>query len=149
MKRIILFALIAVMLFSSCGVSDDTTAGADITDVPIIDEPITDAPHTGTPDTNEPDTVPQETEPLIPKDDYKIMVKEDTYVFNKDSSGDLSNVNFGNENEIHVKSYPGSTYTRYGYLKFDISELLLDTGITAIELDLKLKTKQNSQAEIK
>ena len=141
MKRIVAFALLAIMLLSGCGTPDDTTLNTDVTDVPITDAPQTDVPDTASPEPN-----PPETEPPAPRDDFAIAVKEDTYVLNKESVGDQSNVNFGDETEICVKT--GSAYFRYGYVKFDISKLATDSDISAVDLDLKMKVKQHNATDL-
>jgi len=74
--------------------------------------------------------------------DYKITVKDDTYVYNNDGSVDYSNINFGKESDLHIKGNSKSL-TRYTYLKFDISSLVGDSDFTAVELDLMLKSKQS------
>ncbi len=138
MKRILALLLVSIMLLSSCGTPADTTAIDDATNEPnVTDAPETDAPATDVPETNAP-----ETDPPVQREDYSIAAKGDAYVLNKNSAGDQSNNNFGSETEIHVKSNQGSL-TRYGYLKFDISELAGDDSFTSVELDLKLEMKQN------
>lgn len=129
MKKFLALVLAMLMLLGSCGAPADTTAGNETTDIP---------------QTNIPETEPPETEPPTPREDFTVTVKEDSYVFNKDGTVDKKNINFGSEAEFYTKTYPGSTATRYGYLKFDISEIVADVGITAIELELKMISKQNS-----
>ena len=82
------------------------------------------------------ETEPAETEPplIIKRDDFTIEVSDDTYVVNADGSGDRSNEIFVDQNVIDVKTF-GASHTRYGYLKFDISELAYDS-FTCVELDL-------------
>ncbi|MBE6586728.1 MAG: DNRLRE domain-containing protein, partial [Ruminococcaceae bacterium] len=72
---------------------------------------------------------------------FSIPVKEDAYVMNKDGNGDQKDTNFGSDKEIHLKTNGGSL-TRYGYVKFDISELVGDDDFTAIELELTLTVRQ-------
>ena len=130
MKKIFVLLIAVLMLLGSCGAPADTTVGDVVTDAPDTGVIETDAPETNAPETDAP-----ETEPVVMRDDYTIPVKGDTYVLNKNGSGDQSDVNFGSEVEIHVKNNPGSL-TRYGYLKFDISELAADDSFTSVELDL-------------
>ena len=75
------------------------------------------------------------------KEDYTIGVLEDTYVINANSQGDQSNNNFGTDAEIHLKTN-GSTLTRYGYLKFDLSALAADTEYTCIDIELTISMRQ-------
>ena len=75
------------------------------------------------------------------KDDYTIVVAEDAYVINKNSEGDQADNNFGADKEIHLKTN-GSSLTRYGYLKFDISSLAGDTEYTCIDIELTLTARQ-------
>ena len=138
MKKIIALLLAVLTLLGGCGAPADTTAPEE-TDAPVTNAPVTNVPVTDAPVTDAP-----ETEPPVPREDYTVAVKDDTYVLNKDTAGDQSNTNYGSESEIQVKTYPGSSATRYGYLKFDISELAIDSGITAVELDIRLNGKQNS-----
>ena len=71
-----------------------------------------------------------------------IAVKEDTYVLNRTDSEDKSTVNFGSDTEIHLKANP-DMLTRFGYVKFDISELKNRTNFTCIELELTLTQRQS------
>ncbi len=75
------------------------------------------------------------------KEDYTIAVSEDSYVINANSSGNQSDNNFGLDKEIHIKTN-GSSLTRYGYLKFDVSSLVGDNEITCIDLELTLTSRQ-------
>ena len=78
-----------------------------------------------------------------PKVDHHITVSEDTYVLNKDGNGvDKTNTSFNNEDILHLKSTNSSSYTRYIYLKFDISGLKGDNDFSSIELGLTLYQKQ-------
>ena len=75
--------------------------------------------------------------------DFTIAVKEDAYVLNQDDEGDKMNANFGADTEIHLKDSDGRL-RRYGYVKFDISELKNCADFTCIELDLTLTARQNN-----
>ena len=68
-----------------------------------------------------------ETETVAAKKDFKIKAQDDAYVLNKNGEGSQMDTNFGTETEIHLKTN-GSSLTRYGYLKFDISALAADTA---------------------
>ena len=140
-KRLLSALLSAVLLLSACGttVEDDTTV-ADTTEAateesvevtaPAESEEVTDA------------VVETEPEEKVERMDYKIVVKDDAYVYNNDGSVDYSDKNFGKDSDIQLKSNKNAL-TRYAYLKFDISSLAGDNDFTAIELDLMLKLKQN------
>ena len=157
MKRFLALLLAALMLLSGCGpaTGDESTTpatdGSDVTDTPdtVDSSDVTDAPDTADPSdvTDAPVTNPPETEPPTPVErfDHTIAVKEDTYVMNKTGSTDLKDTNFGSEAEIHIKSN-GTSLTRYGYLKFDISSLKGDNDFTSIELDLTLTVRQQEAA---
>ena len=117
MKKIIALLLAILMLLASCGpaTGSDTTVSGDITDEPPV------------------------TEPPVKNDrvDYTIDVTEDTYVLDKDKSGDHTFQNYSDEKEFIIKT-GNNGYKRYGYLKFDISKLAEDTDFTSIEVDLAL-----------
>ena len=140
MKRFFALLLVALMLLSSCGPATVDTTAPDVTDpIPETDAPaVSDEPVV----TNPPET--ESPEP-VERFDYKIDVKEDTYVLNKNGGTSYLDTNFGTETEMHVKSNTGSL-TRYGYLKFDISSLKGDNDFTAIELELSLSTRQTDAA---
>ncbi len=76
------------------------------------------------------------------KEDFSIAVLADAYVMNANGSGSQASNNFGADKEIHVKTN-GSSLTRYGYLKFDISALAGDNDFTCIDLELTLSSRQN------
>ncbi len=135
MKRFLSLLLCSVLLLGSCGVSADDTTNAVVTDTPTD----TSAPETEIPETDAPET---EKKPEVDRLDYKITVKDDTYVYNNDGSVDYSDKNFGKETDLHIKSNKNAL-TRYTYLKFDISSLVGDGDFTAVELDLMLKSKQS------
>ncbi len=156
MKKIVAILLALLMQLAGCAPAvDDITSTPEVTDAPDV----TDAQDT-TPDdngqqetdpkestpveTNPPETDPPETEPPVKVDrfDYSIDVKEDTYVLNKDNSGDQSKKSFSTDVLIDLKSNKNSL-TRYGYLKFDISSLVGDNDFTCIDLDLTLTWRQN------
>lgn len=83
-----------------------------------------------------------ETEAPVVRTDFKIIVKDDAYVYNNDGTSDFSNTNFGKTADLQIKSNKNAL-TRYAYVKFDISKLVGDDSFTAIELDLMLKSKQS------
>ena len=78
--------------------------------------------------------------------DSVIKVSADAYVNNKDGTGDKSNTNFGAEKDIQLKTAT-SGYTRYSYLKFDISSLKGDDSFTCIDLELSLTFRQNNAGD--
>jgi len=134
-KKFTLLLLAAIILTGSCAAQEasDVTAVSDIS--------------------HNTETEPSRTEHFYDTDvpikveriDYKITVKDDTYVLNNDGEADRSSENYGKESELDIKS-PNLPYlTRYVYLKFDISSLVGDTDFTAIELDLMLKSKQSGE----
>ena len=86
------------------------------------------------------------TEPLaeVRRDDFKIKVKDDTYVLNKVGDEDKSDESFSTEEIIDVKS-SGNSLTRYGYVKFDISELVGNTDFTCIDLELYVSWRQKDE----
>ena len=154
MKRLLAVLLATMMLLAACGpVADDTTVPATneptVTDAPVVNDPEGTTPTDSTPADGEPSvTEPASTEPVVTEPpvaverfDYKIEVKEDTHVLNKDSNGDKSDVNYSTETLIDIKSNKNSL-TRYGFLKFDISSLIGDNDFTCIELDLTVSWKQ-------
>ena len=141
MKRFLLLLLCAVMLLSGCNSTPSDTEKQ--TDAPVTGENV--IGEQTAPSSDAATDKPAETEPPVPveRHDYTIDVLEDSYVLNKDSSGDTSNKNYGSDVEIHVKN-KGGNLTRYGYLKFDVSSLAGDTDFTCIELDLQLSIRQTS-----
>ena len=76
-----------------------------------------------------------------PAKDFTIAASEDTYVLNKDANGDQTATNYGSETQIHVKSN-GTSLTRYGYIKFDISELEGNSDFTGVDLNLTMVSRQ-------
>ena len=141
MKKLISLLLCAVMLFGGC------VSGANIPNTPDKDPtdgtqtPAGDPPITAEPDTDAP-TVTDPPDP-VERIDYTIDVSEDSYVLNKDATGDTSNKNFGDDVEIHVKN-SGGNLTRYGYFKFDVSSLVGDNDFTCIDFDIQLSIRQTS-----
>ena len=76
------------------------------------------------------------------REDFSINVKDDTYVVNKDGNGDQYDKSFSTDAIIDVKT-SGPSLTRYGYVKFDISELVGNTDFTCVDLDLYVSWRQN------
>ena len=120
MKRVLVILMACLMLLTSCGGAIDDTSP--VTDDAIITEP-TATDTLEAPETEEPQK--------IERDDFSISVKDDTYVLNSDSSGNRKDDNFNGEAIMDVKTTGGSL-TRYGYVKFDISELAGNTDFTCI-----------------
>ena len=139
MKKFFSLLLVTVMLLSACGpaVGIDTTE-PDVTKAPEITNPPESDSGSETTETPIETDAPVKVERM----DYKIIVKDDTYVYNNDGTVDYSDKNFGKDIDLQIKSNK-SSLTRYAYLKFDISSLVGDTDFTAIELDLMLKSKQS------
>ena len=102
MKRFLLLLLCTAMLLSGCNSTANNAENQ--TDETVIGEQTSPSSDTVT------DTAPIETEPEPPVEryDYTIDVSEDSYVLNKDSSGDTSNKNYGTDTEIHVKNKGGN-----------------------------------------
>ena len=131
MKRYLAVLLAILTLITSCGpATGNDTATANETNA------------------SSPDTPPAETEVIEPdvtekveREDFSIQVKEDAYVLNQDGSGDQKSSNFGSETLIDVKTTGGSL-TRFGYVKFDISELIGNEDFTCIDLDLTVLWRQ-------
>ena len=120
MKKIIALLLATLTLLAGCGsaVNVDTTLGEEVTVAPTH-------PEVTEPEVTEPEvTEPAETAPpvKVEREDFKINVKDDTYVVNKDGNGDQYDKSFSTDAIIDVKT-SGPSLTRYGYVKFDISEL--------------------------
>ena len=130
MKRVLVILMACLMLLTSCGGAIDDTSP--VTDDAIITEP-TATDTLEAPETEEPQK--------IERDDFSISVKDDTYVLNNDSSGNRKDDNFNGEAIMDVKTTGGSL-TRYGYVKFDISELAGNTDFTCIDLDLTVFWRQ-------
>ena len=155
MKKILALVLASLMLLTACGTAVDTTSATDTpdaTDAPTVTDAPSDTDVIGgdeTQGTTPEDTTPAATEPAVTEPaepverfDYKIEVKEDTYVLNKDSNGvNCSDNNYSTETLIDVKTSK-SSLTRYGFLKFDISNLAGDNDFTCIDLDLTVSWKQ-------
>ena len=144
MKKILALFLTVLMLLASCGpaATNDTTLSEDITGDPTV---------TDSSDSNEGTdptvTEPAQTEPpvKVDREDYKIEIKEDTYVFDKNSSQDYSDQNFSTVTTLVLKT-GNKGFTRYVYLKYDISSLVGDNDFTAIEADLYLLPDKNDFA---
>ena len=129
MKRILALLLSVLLLLAGCGTAVDTTAIPDSDVSPDATEaPITEAPETETP-------------VKIERTDFAIKVKDDTYVLNADGNGSQADKNFGSEALMDVKS-TGTNLTRFGYVKFDISDLAGNNDFTCIELDLSVIWRQ-------
>ena len=133
MKRFLAIILAAIMLLGGCGAAIDTTEAqetsntADVTDAKDVQD-TTEAPET--------------EEPVkIERNDFAIVVKEDAYVLNMDGNGNQSDKNFGTETLLDTKT-TGTNLTRYGYVKFDISELTGNNEFTCIDLDLTVLWRQ-------
>ena len=142
MKKIIALLLAVLTLLASCGpvANEDTTLGEEIPVEPNVTEPTVTEPTVTEPTVTE----PAETEPpvKVEREDFTIKVKDDTYVVNKDGNGDQYDKSFSTEEIIDVKT-SGSSLTRYGYVKFDISELVGNTDFTCVDLDLYVSWRQN------
>ena len=171
MKKIMALLLATLTLFSSCGpaANSENASGEEITAVPTVTDPIVTEPTVTEPVATEPavtepaviepivtepvvtelivtepvETDPPETDPpvKVERDDFIIKVKDDTYVVNKDGNGDQYDNSFSTEEKIDVKT-SGSSLTRYGYVKFDISELVGNTDFTCVDLDLYVSWRQ-------
>jgi hypothetical protein len=135
MLSLLTAALLTAMCFVGCASNGVITE--------IGTEESTATLQTEAPETEAPETEPAETEPpvKIERDDFTIKVKDDTYVVNSDGNGDQHDKNFDGEAIIDVKT-SGSSYTRYGYVKFDISELVGNGEFTCIDLDLYISWRQ-------
>ncbi len=169
MKKIIALLLATLTLLAGCGsaVNVDTTLGEEVTVAPTqpeVTEPEVTEPEVAEPEVTEPEvtepevtepevtepevtepevTEPAETEPpvKVEREDFKINVKDDTYVVNKDGNGDQYDKSFSTDAIIDVKT-SGPSLTRYGYVKFDISELVGNNDFTCVDLDLYLSWRQ-------
>ena len=114
---------------------------------PVVTEPAATEPIVTEPIVTEPVvTEPAETEPpvKVQRDDFTIKVKDDTYVVNKDGNGDQYDNSFSAEEIIDVKT-SGPSLTRYGYVKFDISELVGNNDFTCVDLDLYVSWRQKDE----
>lgn len=125
MKRILALLLALLTLLCSCAPAGGETETVDPGEMTTETETETET----------------EAETKAERVRFSIPVKEDAYVMNKNDKGDQKDANFGSDKEIHLKTNGGSL-TRYGYLKFDISDLVGDDEFTAIELELTLTVRQ-------
>ena len=153
MKKLLLILLSITMLLSAC------TQSAIETNAPATESPVTEPPETESPVTEPPVTEPPETEspvtetpdvPVIPdsdREDFKILVQDDTYVINADSSGDTSNKSFHDSARMHAKSTAGPSLRRFSYVKFDISELYNAGVFGSVELTLTLAFRQKNDGD--
>ena len=66
-------------------------------------------------------------------DDITIISNADAYVLNKDGDGDQTSTNYGTQKDIIIKSNTGTSLTRYGYIKFDISALAENNSLVKKE----------------